>query len=150
MWWWQLMWSLFYLSPFSLQRWLGAGGTLLPISHHIPDHGRHQRQAKQHLWWPHWLWHCVIPGRAREEADSEEVLLWPCCRVRTQMLLFSSTYLLLSFWDFLVKLWFSSLPVQVAVVLLAGPAQSGWSQLLFSKRLWKGESHGHHIIQTDL
>lgn len=28
--------------PFSFQRWLGAGGTLLPIRHHISDHGWHQ------------------------------------------------------------------------------------------------------------
>lgn len=53
--------------------------------------------------------------------------------------------------DFLVKnlISFPS-RAQVALVLLAGPARSGRTQLLFGKRLREGEGHGHNDLQTNL
>lgn len=122
------------------QRRLGTGWSVFPIRQHLPDHGRHQWQAKQHLWWHHRLWHSVITGRAWKEADGEEVLLWPSCGVRA--LHVSTFYILIKLFPVLPP----SCHTQVAVALPQGPARSWWSKLLFSKRLWKSESHVHHVI----
>lgn len=60
---------------------------------------------------------------------------------------------IISFWKCIkprVLLLLSSQNTQLVVALPSSSARSWRSQLLFSKRLWKSESHGHHILQTDL